>query len=212
MPELHLDRMAHLGGILGGGLAALVLMPDVLEEEEPSRAYRATLWAAVASMLIVTVTAGWRQWQTARAVRVEVQAYYAPEANDPWWGLLLPRTWQQRDTVEANGLVWAGPRGATLQVIDSREDPHIAAEIQKILESHNAHLAPFTVDGKRAQRAIAQGKDRTVELIQIETDGRVILLSFSCPPSAASNMLPAFDGLLSKVRFVRPPRDSASAP
>jgi membrane associated rhomboid family serine protease len=212
LPELHLDRMAHLGGILGGGLAALVWMPDVLEEEEPSRTYRAALWAAAAGMLIVTITAGWRQWQTARSVRVEVQAYYAPEAGDPWWGLLLPRTWQQVDTVETNGLKWTGARDAALKVIDSREHPQIVVETQDFLKSHNAHLAPFTVDGKRAGRAIVQDKATTAQVIQIETDERVIVLSFSCPTAVFADMQPTFDALVSKVRFVRPPRDASSAP
>ena len=208
VPDLHLDKMAHLGGMLGGGLAALVWMPDVLEEEEPSRAYNAALWAAAISMLLITVTAGWRQWQTARAIRVEVQAFYTPDANDPWWGLLLPRTWRQLDTVEASGLTWSGPQQARLSVIDSQEDAQIVAQTQGFLKAHNAHPSPFAVDGKRAEKVVAQDKADTKELVQIETDGRVIVLLFSCPTSVALKMQPTFDALLSKVRFVRPPRDT----
>ena len=206
VPDLHLDKMAHLGGMLGGGLAALVWMPDVLEEEEPSRAVNATLWAAAAGMFLLTVTAGWRQWQTARAVRMEVQAYYTPDAQDPWWGLLLPRTWRQLDTVEANGLSWAGPQQARLSVVDSQEDAQIVAQTQTFLKMYNARLSPFVVDGKRAGKVVAQDKADTRELVQIETDGRVIVLLFSCPTPVAAKVQPTFDALLSKVRFVRPPR------
>ena len=208
VPDLHLDKMAHLGGMLGGGLAALVWMPDVLEEEEPARAYNAALWAAATSIFLITVTAGWRQWQAARSVRVEVQAYYTPDANDPWWGLLLPRTWRQMDTVKANGLTWTGPQKATLSVIDSQEDTQIAAQTQAFLKMHNAHFVPLAVDGKRAGKVVVQDKADTKELVAIETDGRVIVLLFSCPTSVAAKMQPAFDALLSQVRFVRPPHDA----
>ena len=232
LPGLNLDRCAHFGGLAGGGLAALLWMPDALEEEAPSRIYDTVLWSATIAMLWLIGWAGWSQWRIARIVPPETQTYYAMEADNPWWGLMLPRDWRQLDTVNTDGVTWSGPHQSRLQIVDNRDIPELAQITRRMLESHHARFSPTTIDGKSGHKVVftglsaaaaadkttdtaqaidipTQGQNRAagtvVELYQIEDEGRVIVLLLSCPTSTYAQMQPVFNALLDGVRFVRPP-------
>lgn len=212
IPGLNLDKWAHLGGLLGGGMAALVWMPDVLEEETVPRLKNAAVWTASGAMLALTLAAGVLQWQSARHPRVLVQTYYALESNDAWWGLLLPLEWRQAATVPADGVAWSGPDSSTLKIIDNRERPQLRQETQAFLQQRRAPLVPYAVDGKVGLEAVLREGDRQIELHQVETDGRTIAFIFSCPATVYAQMQPVFRAMMDTVRFVRPPRSALITP
>ena len=212
LPGLNLDRWAHLGGMVGGGLAALVWMPDVLEDDVTPRWKNGALWVVTLAMLALTVGAGVRQWQSARHPQVTVQTYYAFDAGDPWWGLLLPPGWRQAATVPSEGVEWAGPNQSALKIIDDLEHPGLTQETQSFLQSRHALLTPYAVDGKSGLKAVAQDAAKTVELHQVETEGRTIAFIFTCPTSVYARMQPVFSAMMNTVRFVRPPRSALAPP
>ena len=212
IPNLNLDKWAHLGGMLGGGLAALVWMPDVLEDDRVPRWKNALLWTATITLLSLTIAAGVLQWQSVRHPQITVQTYYALDANDPWWGLLLPAGWRQAATVPSEGVEWAGPNQSELKIVDDLEHPGLRAETQAFLATHHAPLTPYAVDGKSGLKAMVRDAAQAVELHQVQTDGRTIEFIFTCPNAAYARMQPIFNTMMNTVRFVRPPLASPPVP
>lgn len=203
---LNLDKFAHVGGMIGGGLAALLWMPDVLEEEPASPAQNIALWSAVGVMLFTVGMAGWLQWQSAHNTKRIIMPYYTLNPEDPWWGFELPAGWLRRDTVGQEGVAWQGPNHALLQILDNQDDPQKLRETDNDLKTRNADVTPYTVDGKNGTKAVYTNNDTTVELHRIVTDGRTINILLTCPTTALSRVQPTFEAVLASVRFIHAPR------
>lgn len=205
LPDLHLDKWAHMGGMAGGCLAALVWIPDVLEEEPETRAYNWALWTGFSGMLLLLGLAWWQQWQTSHEMSAQKLPYYAVDRSDPWLGISLPANWRPSDTVGGNGANWRGPRDAILNIIDSQEDPGLVEEMKSYLKSYKTVLSPLAVDGKQGGHALFKERNTMIDFYQVVAEDRVIAMRFSCPAAFYKEMKPAFDLALNTVRFVRPP-------
>ena len=208
-PGLHLDTWAHMGGMAGGCLAALVWIPDVLEDGPETRAYSGALWSGIAGMLLLLGVACSQQWNIAHRMASETMPYYAVDPADPWLGISLPAGWRPADTVGPNGVHWRGPREATIQIIDSREDPHLIEATKAYFKSRKSALKPLVVDGKRGEYALIKNGNTTVEFYQVVAEDRLIAMRFSCPAIFYQEMKPTFDRILNSIRFVRPPHNQA---
>lgn len=203
---LHLDKFAHIGGMIGGGLAALIWMPDVLEEEPALPSQPLVLWSAVGVMLFTVGMAGWLQWQSAQNTKRSVAPYYTLNPEDPWWGLQIPAGWIPRDTVGQEGVAWQGPDHATLQILDNQDDPQMLQETDNDLKTRKAQRTPCAVDGKDGIKAVYTNNDTTVELHRIVTDGRTINILLTCPTSAWPRVQPTFEAVIAGIRFIHAPR------
>ena len=203
---LHLDKFAHLGGMVGGGLAALLWMPDVLEEEPASATQNITLWLAVGVMLTAVVLAGGLQWRTAHTTKSITTYYYTLNSEDPWWGLQIPSGWTRRDTVAQEGIEWQGPNHALLQILDNQDDPQKSLQTDNALKAKRAQITAYPLDGKNGDKAVYREGGNTVELHRVKTDGRVISLLLTCPTNALPSIQPQFETMLIGVRFVHAPR------
>lgn len=203
---LNLDKFAHIGGMIGGGLAALLWLPDVLEEEAPSPLQHRALWSAAALMLLTVLLAGWQQWQFARHTVRSVASYYTLNGDDPWWGLQIPSGWLPRDTVGQEGVEWQGPNQARLQILDNQDDSLRLSQAEDELKAHRAQESPYPIDGKNGIKAVYREGDKTVELHRIETDGHAINILLTCPTSAWPRVQPMFEAMLGSIRFVHAPR------
>ena len=106
-----IDNWCHIGGLLGGALVALFLMPDVLEiDPRPVLANRVV--TALTVLAIGGVGTAWAyQWRWARDNAPASLITYYPAAP-PWWTIGLPARWHA-----ANGM-WYAPEGATIHVTE----------------------------------------------------------------------------------------------
>ena len=212
LPELHLDKWAHVGGMLGGGLAALVWIPDVLEEGSQTRAYSVALWAGTCGMLLLMGLAGIEQWDEARQEigrSITLQTSFVTDQDDAWWGMRVPHDWRRLDTVQGEGMRYAGPGNAQLELLDSVNAPAATQQVTQFLEAHSLQLGSLSVDGKPAQHAVfSEGTPvgtRKIHLFRIDTDAHTLYLIFSVPLAQYAAFNPTFEVLVSTVRFIRPP-------
>ena len=203
---LNLDKSAHIGGMIGGGLAALLWMPDVLEEEPASPARNMALWGAVGAMLLIVGWAGCRQWQSARTINRNLPSYYTMNSEDPWWGLQIPAGWRARDTVGQNGVEWQGPNQARMKILDDLDDPTSLAQTNEDLKAHHAQTNVVSIDGKNGIKAVYNEGNKTVELYRINTEGRAISIVLTCPTAVLPNVQPNFEAAIASIRFVHAPR------
>jgi rhomboid protease GluP len=175
----HIDNMAHMGGLVGGGFAALFLIPDVLQDEREARnpvANRA-LTAAVMVMLAIVAWAVFQQAQWARENIPPRMMPYVLSWNDSRWAISVPDTWKQL------GAGWRSPEGALLQVEDSRQDPSRVMEALALVEQAGPKAERTRIDGKPAARLRLRRQQTVLELYLIRSDREIALISLESPLS-----------------------------
>jgi rhomboid protease GluP len=176
----HIDNMAHMGGLVGGGFAALFLIPDVLQDEREAhnRAANRALTAAVTIMLAIIAWSVFRQAQWARENLPPRMKTYALSVKDPWWTVSVPDTWRQL------GTGWRSPEGALLQVEDSGQDPTRVAEALALVQQAGPHAERTSIDGQQAAHLTLRQQQIVLELYLIRTDRGLALISLECPLGA----------------------------
>ena len=192
------DNYAHMGGLVGGGFAALFLLPDALDDR-PRNAFRETfLWLGVALMFGVICWAVRAQWRTYQPLQfVPAVALYSPAEPNPWWAVAVPNGWTRRGTQWRHG-------GATFEFTDSVVSPGIAETVELAAQKSKAYVNENAINGRNVRRIILPDKDRITEYWLISSVGRMIVFRLDCPRQEYSVMVPNLYGIYATLTVFSP--------
>ncbi len=201
------DNYAHMGGLVGGGFAALFLLPDALDDRPRNRLREAGLWAMVALMFGVICWAARSQWLSYRPRFVPTLALYVLPERDPWWGVAIPDGWTRRGRQWHHG-------GATVEFTDSVLAPGIAQTVMQAAQKSQAYLNEDTINGRNVRRIILPTADRITEYWLILEGGRFIVFRLDCPHREYSTVQPALYGIYATLTLLKnnAPQTSPFAP
>jgi membrane associated rhomboid family serine protease len=198
-----IDKYAHFGGFIGGGVMALFLIPVVLDERPRNRVREAALTLAAIFMVGLTLCAAAKQWNTVRAVKETVTVSYGPTGADAWWRLELGTNWKPISE-KTPGITWLGPGNARINAVDSVANP----DLYEATDQWRAEVEPTTVatriDGQPANLMTAQAPGEITELCQITAFQRVLNIALVCPPESYQTAGKEFHEMLNRIRLTPP--------
>jgi rhomboid protease GluP len=212
MPGSHVDNMAHLGGLAGGGFTALFLVPNALMTRPPSRLSNLAVTVVLGLLLLVVGAAGIAQYRVAQSTQPSLETF-RPAESDPWWSIGIPQDWQQ----SGEGGIWVGPGKTFLQIEDSAPDSQVTAQkAQEAIQSGAQH-STLNVDGKPAEHILYETPDRSqiVDIYLVQAYGHVIALHLTAPARIYASLQPDFERVVSSLRIFHAPReepDNAQSP
>ena len=203
----QIDNFAHVGGLLGGGAMALILMPEVLLPYGRRAAAEAGLSAAAAAMVILCCWAGAKQWQWATHDGMSRSTLVAPAGADPWWSARTPLSWRR-----VAPTVWQTSLGGVVRVSDSSETIRLGVA-SSLFSRADKESSIVIVDGKPGRRMVAMLPSGMLDMVVIEPySACFMVLTLQCPAAGFAALDPEFLQLLQTVRFVHRPRPLASLP
>lgn len=192
-----IDNWAHMGGLAGGAVVALFLIPDALTDRRPHRALDGFLSLACICVLLITFLAGFRQWQWAMVNR-PLATFQIGTKGDSWWHIGIPTDWKAMD----GGLAWKGPDGTLLHIVDSLEDPQLPEEVQAVRQRAQPNI---NVDGRPGWQVQATvGNDKN-DFFLVPVYDRVIAFIFQPPALPKPRYVNAINQILRSVHFDHAP-------
>ncbi|MCW3055133.1 MAG: hypothetical protein JWN14_4303 [Chthonomonadales bacterium] len=201
-----IDNWAHMGGLAGGAIVALFLIPDALTERHPSRIQSGSLSAVCLCLLMVTLLAGFKQWKWATRNYVQVQPLAIYEIDSPaWWHIGIPTDWKPVQGATA----WTGPKGNRLDILDSSEDARLLAEAQATSERVKPNI---NVDGHPAWQIRAQIGGETSDVFLIPIYGRIVELIFHPSDYANLRYVTVLSQILGSIHFEHAPANVIQPP
>ncbi len=199
-----IDNWAHMGGLAGGAIVALFLMPDAIADRRPHPALNAFLSVACACVVLITLLAGFKQWQWAM-MNPPLDPYRIGSKDDLWWHVGIPTDWKSADGV----LTWKAPDGTRLHIADSGEDPQLPEEVRAVSERAKPNV---TVDGHAGWQVQASlGNDRS-DLFLVPVYDRVVAFMFQPPTTPKPRYVNSINQILRSVHFDHAPAPLAAPP
>lgn len=199
-----IDRYAHFGGLIGGGIMALFLLPEVLDERPRNRVREGALTVVAVLTLGIVVVAAGKQWSAARSELRGTSIVYSPAGLDAWWHFELPDTWKPVKLQEA-GAVWIGPQNARITVVDSVADADLFEQTERWRAEHEVETTSLAVGGQQATMNTVRANGLVTQVCQVFAFGRTVDIGLVCSqagyPIAESDYL----ALLGSVQFNRRP-------
>ena len=191
------DNSAHIGGLIGGALVALFLVPDALEVVPPSRMNVYAIKLSTAAFIVITLLSAGLQWQNRNVSRLPALVAYSPQMADPWWSIGLPKRW-----VGKNG-VWTTPEGAVVKISSSDQDQNAAIEATQLVNSKE----PFnlSIDGMGGWRLNEQNDKFVRQRYCILAYGKALAVTLVSTPAAyTSNVQRDMAQALGSLRIIHP--------
>lgn len=202
-----IDKWAHVGGMIGGGIAALFLLPEVLQDKEPTAGSRKLLNAATWAMAALVLFCAAEQWRAAQKPFFVLHlTSYPLGVKDPWWSYQVPASWKPQRTSKP-GYTWLVPDKSELHIIDSSQVPDIGDAAARWLKAHNVDSTPLLIDTKTGYSAVVREGATVTEICQIVAYTRTINIALRCPAAVYPEHHRDFAVMLSLIRFVHPPDD-----
>ncbi len=199
------DNWAHMGGLAGGALVALFLIPDVLDDR-PVNLLRETLLSWVAtSMLILVGCAVALQVNWTRSALSTPTTTYASASKDPYWTVRIPAqwTWDKKDEV------WRSAEGAELSIADNVQKPELVEQVETwMAAAQRTGLRSRTIDGKPAYQLelLARDSNRFVEMVRVEVyDRRLAFVVVHNGSASALKTARDFERILRSIRIIHAP-------
>ncbi len=193
-PHSGVDNWAHVGGLVGGGIAALFLKPDVLESGPRSRFRELALSVACVVVVALMGGAALAQWQW--AVRSRALSGISPSADKfvARWRLNIPRGWSRV------GSVWTGPAGAQIRVIDGSADPQLIDAIDRRMELPGVRVEATTINGIEVRRmTLISGRSAVDVNVYLAHRFRMVV-TLGCPIPSYERLRPVFTAVAQSVR------------
>ncbi|GEM_PF-1425695 len=192
-----IDNWAHMGGLAGGAIVALFLIPDALTDRQPNRALGAMLSAACIGAILIILLAGFKQWQWA-AINQPMETYEIGSHDDPWWRVGVPTDWK----AVQGSLAWKSPKGTRLDIVDSLEDPRLLEDVQATSQRVKPNI---TVDGHPGWQIRAKLGNETSDLFLVPIYDRVVEFVFHPADYSSSQYMNVINQILRSVHFDHAP-------
>lgn len=203
LPGSHIDNWAHLGGLTGGGFAALFLLPDALAVYPPGRWSEWTVSLAAAALLLLTGGAALAQWRTATpSTEAQMQTFHPPGDN-PWWSIDIPGNWRQVN----NAGLWVSPLAAVVMVEDTPSNVQIVAQEAQQSLRLGALQTRLTLDGKPALRITFEtpGDRQRIDIYLLDAYNRLLAIRMAAPRNAYRASRLDFERILRSMRVYHHP-------
>lgn len=198
-----IDNWAHMGGLVGGALAALFLIPDALTDRRPRRASDALLTVVCIGIVLITLLAGFKQWQWAMH-NVPLETYEIGSQNDPWWELGVPTDWKP-----VGNTTWVSPSGVRLEVMDSTENPRLLSNV----EATRQRIRPnIKIDGYPGWQIRVKDGAETSDLFVVPVYDRVVELIFQPSDYANRRYVDIVDEIIRNIHFDHAPQPTSGQP
>ena len=199
------DNWAHMGGLAGGAIVALFLIPDVLDDRPVNRLRETLLSLMTALMLVLIGCAVALQANWTRSTMSAPTTTYASSAKDPYWTVRIPTEWIWSKKEQG----WRNPDGARIFIADNIQKPETVREVEmRMATAPPQSLVPRSVDGKRAValELLARDSNRFVEMVRVEVYDRLLVFVMIHKGSASAQKAARdFDRILRSVRIIHAP-------
>ncbi len=195
------DNAAHVGGLIGGGCAALFLLPDALDtREDRHRADAGVTAVCYVFALLIVATAG---CQTLWAL-------------SPWWRVSIPAEYKLAGKAGQFQMEWLNKRTkTTIEITDTRHNPNLQQVALLLLfqanrDASNNHQR--LKDGARVfQLRTPQGLVSDIALVAVYD--RVVMIQAATTEAQFDVMDKQFRAVLNSFKIVhQPPPDLHSIP
>lgn len=201
----NVDNFAHMGGLIGGALVALFLIPDVLDDRPINRLRELLLSLISIAMIIVVISAALLQVNWAQTALSSPTTMFASSAKNPYWTMRIPAQW----IWNKKNASWRNSDGAELYIADNIQDPVLVQRIKTWMQAARNGVRRQIVDGKPAfaLEFLARDQNRFVEMVLIEAYDRQI--GFVLIHKATASVLKSardFDRILNSVRIIHAPK------
>src|SRR5581483_9909988 len=207
MPGSHIDNWAHLGGLAGGGFAALFLLPDALAVHPPNRWHEWAVSLITAALLLLTGGAGLAQWRAVSPAATAPMQTFLPSGDDPWWSIDIPRNWRQINSAS----LWVSPYAAVVMVEDTPPSvQRLQQEAQQSLRL-GAQRAKLTLDGKPAERVtfVTPGDRQKIDIYLLNAYDRLLAIRMAAPLDTYRVSRVDFERILRSMRIYHRPAISS---
>jgi rhomboid protease GluP len=198
------DNMAHMGGLVGGGLVALFLIPDVLDDRPVNR-LRETVLSLIACVMVVLVfAAAALQANWARTALAAPTTTFASSLENPYWTVRVPQSWTWNRREQA----WVNADGAKLMIADNVQSPGLVRQVETWMAAARNTLTPRLVDGKPAMslELLARDSNRFIELVRVEAyDRRLVFVLIHKGNKSFLKTARDFVRIMRSVRIIHPP-------
>ena len=206
----NVDNMAHMGGLVGGGLAALFLIPDVLDARPVNRLRETLLSLTSVAMIVLVAFAAILQANWSRSALSSPTTTYASSPKDPYWTVRIPAQW----IWNKKSASWRSTDGADLFIADNVQDPALVQQIEGWMLAARNGVRQQVVDGKPAValELLERSQNRYVEMVLVKAFDRQI--GFVLVHKGTTSVLKLardFNRILRSVRIVHAPRQLENA-
>ncbi len=199
------DNWAHMGGLVGGAMVALFLIPDVLDDRPLNRLRETVLSLVCASMLLLVASAAVLQGNWARTALSAPTMVYGSASKDPYWTVRIPAQWTWSKKSEG----WLNADGAELAIADNVQKPELVQQVETWMAAAQPRgLTQRFIDGKPAIELafLARDSNRFVEMVRVEvSDRRLVFVMVHKGSASALKAARDFDRILRSVRIIHAP-------
>lgn len=206
-----IDNWAHMGGLAGGALVALFLIPDALMDRPPRRMADVSLTLVCIGVLAITLLAGLKQWGWARQEQapppesnVALKIVPLGTAEDAWWHVGIPTDWKQEE-----GQSWTSAQGQRLDVMDSTEDPQLIADVQATAQKAKPNIE---MGGRPGWKIHVKINNSTSDLFVVPVYNRVVALLFTPGDDTGGPTTPLINQIVHSVHFDHVPVSNPQPP
>ena len=201
-----MDNFAHMGGLVGGGFAALFLLPDALDDRPRNALREIGVWLGAALLFGVIVWAGRSQWRVYHPLRfVPTLVRYAPPEPTPWWAIAIPNGWTRRGTQWRQG-------SATFEFTDSVISPGIAQTVEQAAQKAQGYMVRGNINGREVRQVVLPGSQNITEYWLIDVSGRDIVLRLECPRRDYPAVQPLMYGVYATLVVLTPTQQKTEKP
>ena len=194
----YVDNSAHVGGLLGGGFAALFLLPDALDARTNRRVSDSAVWLTCAAVALLTVFSA---------------ASQARWAIGPWWRISVPGSFHPISRVGQFQGVWKASDGSSVTISDTKHNPNLLGGALFFLQRKDVPENVVKVGGFPGRAFAFQNGGDIDELYLIVAYGRVVIVTLHTPLTRLESVQPQFVKIIRSIRFLHtPPPDLRSIP
>jgi membrane associated rhomboid family serine protease len=189
------DNSAHIGGLIGGGIAALFLLPDALDTRENRSTSDSVLWAVSLALGLLVLYCGGLQARWAMA---------------PWWSVVKPAGYVQSGPRSRFQMSWKNKNGSEISITDTRHNPNLE-KLAVLLLVRSQYLGTrLTVRGiGTAYRIRLRTQTGSFEdIVVASVYDRILMISATSSEENIAVMEQEFDRFLTGVTVLhQPPPD-----
>lgn len=188
-----IDNSAHIGGLVGGMITAVFLLPEALrtEEQRPWEAFGVN--AAVAALGVMVILSWVLQWRSSTSSNEPPTFVATSSGSKAWWAVNMPLGWKRHLNI------WRGPSGCIVRLGDRALTQEDATEILTRKRQFN-----LLVDRKPA---IFTTRPNCLSC-SVPVDTRLFELTIEAPNRNVSIAeREEFQRMVGSIRFVRPPAE-----
>lgn len=186
----YVDNSAHIGGMLGGGLAALFLIPDALDARTKRGPSNSMLWIACGAfiLLIVFSAAAQARW-----------------ALGPWWRVSIPKSFQAVYRVRKFEGEWRSADGSSVEITDTVHNPNLLPGALYMLKRTDIPSNWRRVGGAIGRVHVLHNEQDMIEVYLILVYGRVFIVTMHTTTDKYDTERPNFATIIQSIQFLHPP-------